>query len=187
MNNFMKIAPRIKTLSSMSTQSGVALLISIVVMLALTVLALAATNSNQTQAFMVRNAQFRLETFNASFTEIDGQIDFINERPIADGIPEVIAALIDSPPGTDVNTDGTGAITAIDLEFQARAELGYMDQQLSKAYRAPCAVTGSDLGEGVARIRCDEIIMTSSATLINSGDVRSDQNQSYEYRSLNEI
>ena len=178
MKNSMDRIQRRNSAKSLSKQSGAALLISIVVMLALTVLALAATNSNQTQAFMVRNAQFRLETFNASFTEIDAQIDVINNRATADGVPEAELALISSTVGTEI-TDASAS-----LDFQARAEAGYMDQTLSKLYRGPCAVGGSDLGAGVARIRCDEILIQASSTLVNSGQVQSDQNQAYEYRSL---
>ena len=112
-------------------QSGVALLISIVVMLALTVLALAATNSNQTQAFLVRNAQFRLETFNASFTELDAHVDFINGRPLSAGVPEYVVDLIDGPLGADINSDGSGFYTEA-LQFEARADPGYMDQSVGQ-------------------------------------------------------
>jgi hypothetical protein len=167
-----------RTSMNMQKQSGAALLISIVVMLALTVLALAATNSNQTQAFMVRNAQFRLETFNASATEIDAQVDAINIRSIADGIPQPIRFLIDSVPGTQLNVNNEG------LRFEARATDTYMDQTLNNVYRGPCITTNTDLGAGVARLRCDEVLIRTSSELINSGQVRSDQNQVYQYISL---
>ena len=165
-------------------QSGVALLISIVVMLALTVLALAATNSNQTQAFLVRNAQFRLETFNASFTELDAHVDFINGRPLSAGVPEYVVDLIDGPLGADINSDGSGFYTEA-LQFEARTDPGYMDQSVGQTYRGPCAVIGGDLGAGVERIRCDEIVITAESVLVNQESILSEQHQVYQYLTLN--
>ena len=55
---------------------------------------------------MVRNSQFRFEAFNASYTEVDGQIEGINSRDISLGIPRYILALISGFPGNSLISPG---------------------------------------------------------------------------------
>jgi len=57
-------------------QKGVALIMVLAVLFALTLLGLASTDSSSLQALMVRNSQFRLEAFNRSYNEIEDQLDF---------------------------------------------------------------------------------------------------------------
>ena len=57
-------------------QKGVALIMVLSVLFALTVLGLASSDSSNLQALMVRNNQFRLEAFNHSFNEIEQQLGF---------------------------------------------------------------------------------------------------------------
>ena len=55
-------------------QNGMALIMVLVVLLVLTLVGLASTDSSNFQALMVRNNQFRLEAFNTSYTEIESQL-----------------------------------------------------------------------------------------------------------------
>ena len=114
-----------------SVQNGSALLISVVVLLAMTVLALAATSSNQSQALMVRNAQFRMEAFNASYAEIDAQIDAINSRSLSDGVPDYISALIDSSVGASINHQSSPIALP---QFSATTVDTYLSQQVAQEY-----------------------------------------------------
>ena len=170
---------------NIASQSGAALLISIVVMLAMTILAVAATNSNNTQAFMVRNAQFRLETFNASYTEIDSQIDAINARQITDGAPDFLLELVTSGvEGVNVNSAGTGSVP-LTLGLQAPTEAGYIDQEIEMTYRQNCQLLGVSLGPPSEQpLVCHEILISSTATLVNKESVTSPQRQVFEYVTL---
>lgn len=171
----------VKSLKLHDEQNGSALLISVVVLLAMTVLALASTNSNQNQALMVRNAQFRMEAFNASFAEIDGQIDSINTRSLADGVPNYINALIDNSVGSSINHQST----PIAIPQFSTGETTYLTQTVGQTYRGVCPTFGEQVGAGAETIRCSEILIDSGAELVNT-TVRSDQNQVYEYRTLAE-
>lgn len=170
-----------KKINIYQRQKGSSLLISVVVLLALTVLALAATNSNQGQFLMVRNAQFRIEAFNASASEIDAQIDAINARSLSDGVPDYINALIDSNVGAEI-TNGTGTLA---LPQFASAKVSYMTQTVGQTYRGVCPTFGEQVGAGAEKIRCSELLIASGSGLVNT-TVRSDQNQVFEYRTLAE-
>lgn len=171
-----------KSFKFKSNQEGAALLITIVVLLALTLLALASTNSNQNQAFMVRNTQFRFETFNASHSEIDGQIDYINGRKLSDGVPGYLLYLIDNLPGTSITSATSGGGTTV-LPRYAAASTTYMTQSAEKEFRGPCTIFGEQLGAGSEKIRCNELEMTSNSQLTNSR-IASEQHQIYEYKTL---
>ena len=96
--------------SNSNHQSGAALVVTLVVILALTVVAIGVTSSNQTQSIMVRNNQFRLEAFNASYSEIQAQLDWINNRELSEGAPDFIIDLIDGVAGgrIDNNANSSG-------------------------------------------------------------------------------
>ncbi len=169
------------SLQRYNAQSGSALLISVVVLLAMTLLALAATNSNQSQALMVRNAQFRMEAFNASFAEIDAQINSINDRSLSDGVPDYINALIDGSVGNELEHDST----PIAIPQFSLAKNTYMTQTVAQVYRGVCPTFGEQIGAGAEKIRCSELLIDSESTLVNT-TVESIQNQVFEYRTLAE-
>ncbi len=79
-----------KSPAVLNAQRGVALIMVLTVLFALTVLGLAATDSSNLQAVMVRNNQFRLEAFNASYSEIEDQLEFYATQP---GKPVLFAAI----------------------------------------------------------------------------------------------
>ncbi len=159
-------------------QNGAALVITIVVMLGLTVMALAATNSNQSQSIMVRNNQFRLEAFNISYAEIDAQTYAINKRKLSDGVPNYILPIIDGQSG-DKTTLGVN-----DMAVLATTPNTYMTREVAHEFLGPCLVFGQEVGEGAEKIRCNELKLESEAKLVNTGVV-SDQRQVYEYKTLN--
>lgn len=91
------------TQAEFNKQSGIALITVMVVLFILTLLGLAATDSSNFQALMVRNNQFRLETFNVSRSEIQDQLNALNTAvavapaPGADptALPAGVVALVD--------------------------------------------------------------------------------------------
>lgn len=167
-----------KTMKVIRNQDGAALLITIVVMLALTLLALASTNSNQNQAFMVRNAQFRFETFNASYSEIDAQIDTVNRRSLALGVPDYILYMIDNAIGTK-----TSAATTPALPHLAAAGTAYMEQSVEQEYKGACFVFDEQAGIGVEKIQCNELEIMSKSKMTDT-QIESEQYQVYEYKTL---
>lgn len=161
-------------------QQGMSLVITIVVLLAVTSLALAATNINQSQGLMVRNAQLRLEVFNASFSEIDAQIDAINSRNLTQGPPNYVLAMIDGAVGTTVNKT-----TTVALPSYAAGDSSKITQVVSQEYVGTCKVLGQQLGEGFEKIQCSNLLIDSESTLIGTA-VDSPQNQIYQYQTLKE-
>lgn len=79
-------------------QEGMALIVVLVVLLVLTLLGVASTDSGNLQSIMTRNNQLRIEAFNASNTEIEARID--DYRAAATGtIPADISTVLDSGKG----------------------------------------------------------------------------------------
>jgi len=174
------------TPQKISVQRGVALLITVVVLLVLTIAALAATNSNQTQSLMVRNNQFRLETFNTSYSEIDGQIDDINSGKISDGVPNYILAIFDDLPGASISSDvptNTILLPIFTPAAKPSANEDYINQSSTLVYRGTCPTFGQPQGEGEETIKCSRLEIQSRAALADT-DIDSDQSQIYEYRII---
>jgi hypothetical protein len=165
------------------SQRGAALIITLVVMLALTVVALGVTSSNQTQSIMVRNNQFRLEAFNVSYSEIDAQVDNINRRKLSDGVPNWLVRLIDGNKGTRAWYGAADADKQLPLRATNIAS-SFMERGVAQEYRGSCLVFGQQIGAGAEKIRCNELVIESEAEMKNTS-VDSDQRQVYEYKTLN--
>ena len=169
---------------SIDYQRGAALIITLVVMLVLTIIAVASTNSNQTQAMMVRNNQFRLETFNTSYAEIDAHIDVINKRKISDGIPDYVLTLIDGNVNDKVWYGATAdGFSNNELDLLVPTNSTQMDREIIQWYNGNCLVFGQQLGAGVEKIACNEIKIDADSALKNTR-VASNQFQVYEYKTL---
>lgn len=164
------------------SQRGASLIVTIVVLTALIVVALAVTSSNQTQSIMVRNNQFRLEAFNVSYSEIDAQIESINKRNISSGIPSYILRIIDDSVGSKVWDKATE--TADKLSLMATTNTSYMERGVAQEYRGQCTIFGQQIGAGNEKLKCNEIIIKSEAEMKNT-TVESEQHQVYEYKTLN--
>lgn len=164
-------------------QRGAALVITLVVMLALTVVALGVTSSNQTQSIMVRNNQFRLEAFNVSYSEIDAQVDNINRRKISDGVPNWLIRLIDGDKGTRAWYGAADADKQLPLRATNIAS-SFMERGVAQEYRGSCLIFGQQIGAGAEKVRCNELVIESDSKMKNTS-VDSEQRQVYEYKTLN--
>ena len=159
-------------------------MITLVVMLVLTIIAVASTNSNQTQAMMVRNNQFRLETFNTSYAEIDAQVDIINKRKISDGIPDYVLTLIDGAVNDKVWHGATeDGFSDNELDLLVPTNAAEMDREIAQWFNGNCLLFGQQLGAGIEKIACNEIKIDADTALKNTR-VASNQFQIYEYKSL---
>lgn len=179
---------------NIAKQSGAALIITIAVMLAMTVLAVAATNSNQTQSFLVRNAQFRLETFNASSVEIDGRIDAINNTSLAADTPAFLRGLIDADriggfvgvTSSPVDSDliAGNAVNAGNFDLVAPAPATYMSQETQLVFREGCNISGllnNDLTESNRTATCYRFQVNADSDLVGRESIQSNQSQVFDY------
>lgn len=176
------IRPIRKPTRSYAKQQGATLIITLLVMLALTVVALAVTSSNQTQSIMVRNNQFRLESFNVSYTEIDAQVDALNNRKISDGVPTWLIGLIDGNVGGRVESYSSDPDRTLGLKSTVAST--YMQRAAAQEFRGTCLIYGQQAGVGSEKIRCNELEIESEADLVNTS-ISSEQHQVYEYKTLN--
>lgn len=183
MKQFTKITFRRRSAPSLpQKQTGAALIITIFVLMALTVVAVSVTSSNQSQSIMVRNSQFRLESFNSSYAEIDAQVDFINERKISDGIPTYIIRLIDGSIGDHVSS--VNGVSSPDyMPKRSVVDANYIESEVAQWYRGTCLVFGQQLGAGEEKVACNELKIESDAALKNTS-IASNQHQVFEYKTL---
>lgn len=165
-------------------QQGVTLVIALIVLLALTMLGLASTTDNRLQSVMVRNDQFRFEAFNASYSEIDAQVDVVNNRTIAQGIPTTIFTLITNGVGSVISSGDSPVILALMTPLDDVTDSGVtytgITKAVSKEYATPCVITGESLAVGSSTNSCFEFRIQSTATLDNTS-IGSTQNQVYQY------
>ncbi len=167
--------------SDAAKQSGAALLITMIVVLALSVVAVGVTGSNQAQSLMARSSQFRMESFNASYAEIDAQLDKINKRKISDGLPAWMSAALNDGIGARLSTadqNSGGMALAADVLSTST------DRWVASEYRGDCVIFGQQIGAGKESYRCNEMVLESSAKLKNA-NIESRQSQVYEYYTKN--
>jgi len=152
-----KRIPRRQVFIQPDVQRGAVLIITITVLLALTILALASTSSNQMQSIMVRNNQFRLEAFNVSYSELDAQIDILNQRDFTEAAPEYINALITTKDelqrlrisSADTNQPGSGTGEDLDVvKVRAPNTSPKITQEVGQTYHQSCVVLNEQVGLG---------------------------------------
>ena len=157
---------------------GAALIVTMIVVLALSVVAVGVTTNNQMQSLMARSAQFRMESFNISYAEIDAQIDAINKRKISDGVPRWVEASISEGLGGRVSSAAADEGRVLDL--LSTASTSFSDREIAQEYRANCVIYGQQIGVGKEVYQCFEMMLESKAALKNTS-VESQQSQVYEY------
>ncbi len=161
-------------------QDGISMVVTIVVLLALTTLALAATNTNQSQALMVRNAQLRLEAFNASYAEIDAQIDFVNRNNfVVNNPPAYFLALRNGAVGTAIDDKNS----AVKLPRYAPAEINDIEQEVTQTNKGNCRLLGEQVGKGKEKKECTQFQIDADSTVVDT-TIESQQSQVYEYVDL---
>ena len=64
-----------------SSQKGAALIVALVAMIVLTVLGVATMSDVMNQSTVVRNEQFRQQVFYAASSELNVQVDSVNNNP----------------------------------------------------------------------------------------------------------
>lgn len=150
-------------------QQGVALIITLVVLLAMTIIGLTATDSSNLQSLLARNSQFRIEAFNASNTELNAQLDYYRSATFGT-IDSTLNTLAAQPEGTSVvlgqnDADGNPFIVlrSVNISFTKDVTLT----------REGGCDPGADTTKECVLFRID-----SSATYPNT-NIRSDQVQTF--------
>lgn len=151
-------------------QRGIALITVMVVLFVLTLLGLAATDSSNFQALMVRNNQFRLEAFNVSRSEIQDQIVAYND----DADKEALFYAIDV--GSKVSTENAGSPSFFTVLYPRQA----IDQNISLQRIGGCVVEGNTLGTGLT---CSLVQLDSDASLEGT-NIQSQQSQTFSFLSF---
>ena len=108
-------------------QQGITMIVTLVVLLVLTIISVAAIDSNNLQSLMTRNNQFRLETFNASSSEIEAQIDYYESSNTPLESPPV-DFLVKSGINTSLDSEATGSLLvkkSTNPAFKKKLDLTY--------------------------------------------------------------
>ncbi len=182
-------------------QRGIALILVISVLFALTMLGLASTDSSNLQSLMVRNNQFRLEAFNISYNEIEEQMEFYEsstgKKPLfyvidtgtlsADNLSTTTETT--NPDGTtetagtaeQSSADATGAETTVTGadEFYVRTDNGLFDKTITLSKTGGCAIFANTVG---GFKKCSLMQLDSNAEYQKT-NIGSDQAQQFSFLS----
>jgi len=152
-----------------SQQKGSSLLTVLVVLLVLSLLAVASFDSSNLQSLMTRNSQLRLEVFNVGKSEIDTQMGTFSS--VSSGtIHPTIQTLIDTPGDTAVAATTSGTAT-----------LGFT-KQIDLSRNGLCQLAGDDLSSSSSGV-CNYFILTATTTVDNL-NLSSTQSQAFSVTTL---
>ena len=153
-----------RSIPNFSKQKGITLIVVIVVLLALTLVGLASTDSGNLQRVMARNNQFRLEAFNSSHAEITAQLQFYDEQSNAPIFVAIDTGLRQSP------DENSLVIQTVNTQI---------DKEVGLSSEGDCNVFGNSLG----KYRCNLMIVDSESRYPNT-NIGSDQRQTFTYITL---
>lgn len=97
---------------SYTKQSGVTLIVVLVILVVMTFLGLGAMSDNNVQLSMVRNSQMQNSAYVAALTEINAQLDSINANPVG-ADDQIIISLVQS----DTAADRSRTLTVADADL----------------------------------------------------------------------
>ena len=157
-------------------QEGVTLIVVMAILMVLTTLGLASMTDNRMQSVMVRNNQFKLEAFNASYTEINAQVGAINSLSVSQDTPDYLNALININ-GTSVSSE-TSTLNVLSEQTGAENDIDKKVTMTSVNEGGACIVTGDSLNF----VRCIEIEIEVESD-INNTSIKSKQFQSILYKT----
>ena len=103
-------------------QRGATLVVVLVILVAMTFLGLGAMNDNSLQVSMVRNSQLQTGAYTAALTEINAQLDVINNNN-ANQVDQIILNLVQTNTTTDDEGVASRSIDVTALEGQVSLEL----------------------------------------------------------------
>jgi Tfp pilus assembly protein PilX len=169
-----------QTYKSTRHQRGVTLIVTLIVLVAMTTLGLSSIRSTGIQQTIIKNTQFLLSARNVAKTEINGQLGAINNNPPS-ATDAALQFLIDQGVDSELviaDTLGTNT-SAARLTTIAVTQQTY-GQQVSMTMNCrscPAPMGGFSYGSGIAALTAT---ITSTAEL-DSAAAQSTQDQGYWY------
>ena len=166
---FKKESP-INTRNANGSQRGAAMLVALVVVAAVSLVAIAGMQDTNTQSNMIRNEQLYTNAYSVAFSEINAQLDVVNLND-SDEIDPMIVTLIDQQVGTFVAQSMVGP----------DAGAGAFNQTLQQATLCDIdsctAPPGYSIGAGTRVLKAE----INSVATFPGATSRSDQTQGYWY------
>ena len=159
------------TSNAINQQQGITLVVTLLILVAMTTLGLTSIRSSSIQQAIVKNTQFLMSARNVAKTEINGQLDAINLGPTTQ-VDTIIQTLMDTGENTEhliANTTGNQDVT---IENLTTTQTAYSQRvSMTMNCRAcPAPVGGFSYGLGVqaltATIQSEAELDNSSATSI---------------------
>lgn len=180
---------------SLKRQRGSTLVVVLVILIVMTFLGLGAMNDTNLQLAMVRNSQFQTGVYTAALTEINAQLDAINNNAEAD-TDQIILDLVQS--ATTLNNgiesrslDSQGAVAdGNDFDLLLEAVLGDDAEHYATSLTITEPNANSFLPVEGMSLSPDSTVkwlvmeFDSSAAIANTG-TQSDQVQGFRYLSAN--
>lgn len=180
---------------NIKNQRGSTLIVVLVILVVMTFLGLGAMSDTNLQLAMVRNSQFQTGVYTAALTEINAQLDDINNNAEAD-TDQIILDLVQSP---TTLSDGVESRSLSSQGAQADGHdfdllLGSVLGDDAQHYATSLSVTEPNANsflpvEGMSlspdsTVKWLVMEFDSSASITNTG-TRSDQIQGFKYLSAN--
>lgn len=159
---------------SATGQRGVALIVSLIVLAAMTILGLSSIRSTSMQQLIIKNMQFLTAAQHIARTEINGQLDIINTNLPGDP-DQLIVDLLTTPVDDVADTTGTNTDTAR-LAYEQTA----FDQKTTITMLCddcPAPIGGFSFGFGISAL----VGTIDSEASMNNSAASSSQEQGFWY------
>lgn len=135
-------------------QAGAALLVTVIIMLALTVIALAATSNNQLQQKLIQAQQLNLTVFNAGMAEIDAQIAWLNQWALTQGAHPLLHELVKVGVETQRSDLDTDQLLGESLAVIRSKNSQQFEKRVSISYQGMCPASETERLEPLAPLIC---------------------------------
>jgi Tfp pilus assembly protein PilX len=169
-------------------QRGATLIVTLIILVTMTILGLSAIRNSSVQQAIIKNTQFLISARNTAKTELNGQVDVINNNPITEddiligeililgvGVEKIIAETKSS------YDDDNAAVTPENLSAEQSTFAQKVSVELVNEHSGTLA--GFDLGTEAA-VKGIQGIFVSQATF-NNTSANSSQIQGFDYIAPN--
>jgi Tfp pilus assembly protein PilX len=158
-------------------QKGVTLIITLVVLAAMTILGIASIRNTSINQLIVKNTQMLFTARKTAFTEINGQMDIINTNPSSED-DQIILDLLNDNDGIlpIANTRGTNNDSPGSLAVNQSA-IGQSVTITLSCEDCPIPIGGFSLGTGLSSV----IGVMESQAIIENTATQSTQEQVFWY------
>jgi Tfp pilus assembly protein PilX len=167
-----------QTYKSAKRQQGVTLIVTLIILVAMTTLGLSSIRSTSIQQAIIKNTQFLMSVRNVAKTEINGQLDTINNNADSAGDP-ILQTIIDQGVDTVYEVAHTGESNDSELTTPAYLKSTYSQRvtMTMNCRSCPAPSGGFSYGLGIAALTAT----ISSTAALDDSAATSTQEQGYWY------